>query len=544
MPQQSLSDFVDDMEKAGLLARITDEKRVDELPAVMEANPLTAVLVEKVTDCEFQFLANAYSNQDQTAWALGCDKGETGRRMVELGKGRVKPEVVETAPCKEVILTGDDVDLTRLPLFLHHDRDGHAYTNDNLVVSKHPDTGVYDWGIYRSMFRTKNEKLFDMTCTSHRARLNAQAAQAKGHNLELAIVLGGPLVDKVAALTGVPPGTDDFEVLGNFYGHPAKLVKCETIDLLVPANAEIVLECELMATEGLTHDEGPYGEFTGMYGGGIKANFRAIVKAMTFRRGGIYQHATIGGTHPWYTDNMLQLPMIESDLYGGLAMAGIDVKEVRAPLGGLSNIAYAKISTRGAGDSKQALGVMLTCSKQGLPKIAMVFDEDVDIWDDNKVKWAMAFRYDPIRDTMILPAMNTMTVDPTIAKDDPPATISKIGFDCTIPWGDQYTRTDFDGSEPYVLGEPPPESTPMSEDELTAAMGSFVRVQPRSWKEILEEYIGQNYRDVYRAFGNLRHELGRVMEPPYYPYTFSDTDFVGDDEPAPPTRTHHLHPLA
>ena len=79
---------------------------------------------------------------------------------------------------------------------------------------------------------------------------------------------------------------------------------------------------------------------------------------------------------------MLQLPMIESDLYVGPAMAGIDVKEVRAPLGGLSNIAYARINTRGAGDSKQALGVVLTCSKQGLPKIAMVFDEDVDIRDD------------------------------------------------------------------------------------------------------------------------------------------------------------------
>ena len=77
---------------------------------------------------------------------------------------------------------GNRTNLTRLPLFLHHDRDGHAYTNDNLVVSKHPDTGVYDWGIYRSMFRTKNEKNFDMTCTSHRARLNAQAAQAKGEN--------------------------------------------------------------------------------------------------------------------------------------------------------------------------------------------------------------------------------------------------------------------------------------------------------------------------------------------------------------------------
>jgi 4-hydroxy-3-polyprenylbenzoate decarboxylase len=333
-------------------------------------------------------------------------------------------------------------------------------------------------------------------------------------------------VDKVAALTGVPPGTDDFEVLGSFYGHPAKLVKCETIDLLVPANAEIVIECELMATEGLTHDEGPYGEFTGMYGGGIKANFRAVVKAMTFRKGGIFQHATIGGLHPWYTDNMLQLPMIESDLYGGLAMAGIDVKEVRAPLGGLSNIAYAKINTRGAGDSKQALGVMLTCSKQGLPKIAMVFDEDVDIWDDNAVQFAMAFRYMPHLDTVTLPSGNTMTVDPMIAEDAPPGTASKIGLDCTIPISPKFNKTHFDRSTVFELGEPPPDVVVLSEEELTAEMAALIREAPRTWKEILQHFIGQPYRTVYGAFSNLRHQLGRCDDEPWYRYTFSDTDFA------------------
>ena len=249
----------------------------------------------------------------------------------------------------------------------------------------------------------------------------------------------------------------------------------------MPANAEIVLECELMATEGLTHDEGPYGEFTGMYGGGIKANFRAVVKAMTFRKGGIFQHATIGGLHPWYTDNMLQLPMIESDLYGGLAMAGIDVKEVRAPLGGLSNIAYAKIKPRGAGDSKQALGVMLTCSKQGLPKIAMVFDEDVDIWDDNAVQFAMAFRYMPHLDTVTLPNGNTMTVDPMIADDAAPGTASKIGLDCTIPISPKFERSHFDRSTVFELGDPPPDVVVMSEDELTTAHG---RVHPRGAPDV------------------------------------------------------------
>src|SRR5262245_45836651 len=145
MPQQSLSDFVNDMEKAGLLARIREEKRVDRLPLLMEAYPKQAVFVEKITGSEFSFLATAYATHEQFAWALRCKRSEIGTRIAELAKGRVKPQVVATAPCKEVILKGGDVDITRLPLFLHHDRDGQAYTNDNLVVTKDPDTGVIDW---------------------------------------------------------------------------------------------------------------------------------------------------------------------------------------------------------------------------------------------------------------------------------------------------------------------------------------------------------------------------------------------------------------
>ena len=87
-----------------------------------------------------------------------------------------------------------------------------------------------------------------------------------------------------------------------------------------------------------------------MYGGGIKHNYpRSMVKAMTYRKGGIFQHATIGGLHPWYTDNMLQLPAIEADLFNGLQAGRHRRHEVRCPLGGLSNIAYAKIHPLGGG---------------------------------------------------------------------------------------------------------------------------------------------------------------------------------------------------
>lgn len=460
--QQSMTEFVNAMEAAGHLVRVTEEVRVDQIGAVMEANPRTAVLIENIKDCEFQYLSNAYSNHDQYAWAMECDKAETGRKMIETAKGRFPTTLVDTAPCKEVILTGDDVDLSILPPSLHHDRDGHVYTNDDCVITKDAN-GVQDWGLYRSMWRTKNEKLFDMTCTSHRARLNAIAAAERGEDLEAAIVIGGPIIDHVAALVGVPPGTDDFEVLGAFYGESAKMIKCETVDLEVPANAEIIIEGHIKAIEGLIWDEGPYGEFTGMYGGGIKHNFRFVVCAITYRKGGIYQYASIGGEHPWYTDNMLQLPAIEADLYGGLQMAGIDILEVRSPAGGLPNVAYAKIRPRGAGDAKQALGVMLTCSKQALPKVAMVFDE------------------------------------------------------------------------------PPADVVEMSEEELTADMRAFIEQEPRTWRDIYAHYNGQNYQVMLRAFGNLRHQLGRADSPPLYPYTISDSPFVGEEPPHITTPTDPRH---
>jgi 2,5-furandicarboxylate decarboxylase 1 len=530
--QQSMSDFAVSMEKAGLLVCIKEEKRVDQLPMLMEAYPKTAVLVEKISGCEFSFLANAYATHDQFAWALGCKRSEIGQRIAELAQGRIKPQIVTTAPCKEVILKADQVDLTRLPLFLHHDRDGHAYTNDNLVITKDPDTQVIEWGIYRSMFRTANEKNLDMTCTSHRARLNALKYQAKGENMPVAIVVGGPTLDKLAALAGVPPDTPDYEVLGSFYGHPAQLVKCETNDLLVPANSEIVLEGEVMTVEGWIHDEGPYGEFTGMYGGGLKHNPRVVIHCMTYRKGGIYQHATIGGAHPGFTDNMVQLPAIESDLFNGLRGGGINVLAVRCPAAGLSNIAYARIKPQGGGDAKQALAIMLTCSKQGLPKIAMVFDEDVDIWDDNRIAQCMAYRYMPDRDTIIIPGCNTMSTDPKVGDVDKPFVASKIGMDCTIPMVGNWNRSDFEWSAAVDLGEPPVGVEPVSEDSLVDDMTDFIKKAPRSWRDILVHYHGQPYQIIYRAFGRLRYQLGRAGDSPWFRYTFADRDFAFEAEPA------------
>ena len=527
MKQQSLSDFVNDLEKIGQLVRIRDEKRVDELPMIMENNPDKAVLVERVKDSEFQFLANAYSNRTQYGYALECDEKKLGAKIAELSARRFEPKLVSTAPVKEVILKRDDIDITKFPLFLHHDYDGHAFIQDTNVVSRDLETGLINWGIYRFMFRTKNETNVDMRNDSHNARKQAIKYKDKGIDMPAAIVIGGPTLDKIASMYSFP-NTDDWDILGGFYGHSAEVVKCETSDLTVPANAEIVIEGRIMTSEGWIYDEGPYGEYTGTYGGGLPHNNRFKIDCITYRKGGIYQYATIGGMHPGRTDLYIFHPTVEADIYDALKRAGINVLDVFVPADGVHNIAYARIKTVGAGDAKQTLAIMLTCSRQWFPKIAYVFDDDINIFDEGRVKWAMASRFDPIKDTMILPEQNVLPLDPICMTNKPPAFVSKIGFDCTIPVAENVDRFSFAActvTEP--LGDVPKDLKIMTEAELVAAMTKHIEEAPRTWHEILKHFHGQPYPNIYRAFGELRHKLGRMAdERPAYPYAFSDKCFI------------------
>ena len=171
---------------------------------------------------------------------------------------------------------------------------------------------------------------------------------------------------------------------------------------------------------------------------------------------------------------------------------------------------------------------MLTCSRQWLPKIAYVFDEDVDIFDPDRVMWAFAWRFDPGRDTLILPGQNVLPLEPMCNANKPPVNLSKIGFDCTIPLVGGFDVLSFAACKVTPpLGGAPSGIAGMSEDDIATSMESFIKEAPRSWLEILTRFSGQPYPLVYRAFGRLRHRLGRMADDrPTYPYTLSDSCFV------------------
>jgi len=284
----------------------------------------------------------------------------------------------------------------------------------------------------------------------------------------------------------------------------------------------------MMTSEGWVYDEGPYGEYTGTYGSGLPKNCRFVVDCITFRKGGIYQYATIGGLHPGRTDLMIFDPTIEADIYTALKTAGLQVLDVYAPYGGSHNIVYTRLKVRGGGDAKQALALMLTCSRQWFPKLAYVFDEDIDIFDDDQVKWAQAWRYNPQVDTLIIPDLNILPLDPLAQTNHPPVHTPKAGFDCTIPIVGDIDRFSFMKAAVTPPVPQPATAVPaLTEAALTEAMAAYIRQSPRMWGDILTQFAGQPYPLLYRAFGNLRPKLGRVADRrPEYPYTFADECFV------------------
>jgi 4-hydroxy-3-polyprenylbenzoate decarboxylase len=168
---------------------------------------------------------------------------------------------------------------------------------------------------------------------------------------------------------------------------------------------------------------------------------------------------------------------------------------------------------------------MLTGSRQGFPKIAYVFDEDIDIYDDEQVKWAQAWRYNPGTGTLLIPGQNINGLDPSITMKQLPLSITKIGFDCTMPLGQDDAKFARAVITPPI--EQPADVEPLTEDEIEDQLRELIQQSPKSWRQILTYFAGQAYPDVYRAFGRLRPHLGRLADQgPDYPYTFAETEFV------------------
>ena len=424
------------------------KKEVDikyEATAVLEKlqfeNQYPAVLYENVKGYDMPVVTNVFADRDRIAKAFGLETTELNAFIREAETKPVAPIMVTDAPVQEVVWTGDDIDLHKLPIPFHNDAEAGQYLSSGMLVGKDPETGIRNVGIYRHLIQAKDQLGVHLAETGHGCLLyDKWKAQKK--NMPIAITIGHHPLVYMGAMSFVPFGVDEYSMAGSFMNEPLRLVKCKTVDLEVPADAEIVIE-GYIDTEA-THLDGPIGEYTTVYGLQRQNPFIKIT-AITMRKKPIYLDVFNG-----HIDHML---------LGGTPRLGTIYRAVRAacptvvdvympPCGTCRFTCYIQIKKRHEGEAKNAI-----CAAFGADpflKLCIAVDEDVDIFNDSKVLLALSTRLKPRDNVFMIHGAKTNSLDPTVENG---LLVTKTGIDATKPLSGFPNTVSVPGSKDIDLSE-------------------------------------------------------------------------------------------
>jgi UbiD family decarboxylase len=398
------------------------------------------------------------------------------------------------APVHQVVETGAKADLLSLPVNLQHSRDGAPYISASLDFARDPSTGGINIGVRRMMLRGSREAGVDLNAPSDLRAIYQQAA-ARGERTEVAYVVGAHPADFIAGTASNRLG-DELDLMGALRGAAVPIVKCKTIDVVVPADAEFVLEGYLDPA-GFVQPEGPYGEFLGYYGE-LKLNPVFHLTAITRRGDALFQTATIGGRFLGRTDTaQLVAAKTEATIWRALEQAVREPCAVCCSVSsaGMFNVRVA-IRQRYAGEARNAIAAVF-CSVADV-KHVFVVDDDIDVFDDGQIDWALATRFQADRDLVVGSGFRAVPIDPSLLGARAGA---KAGFDCTLPI-DNPARSEL------VIPEPP-----VLEKSRYADLPAALRTGPASFLELMSAAGSRDGRDVMRALERLYAE-GRLARNP------------------------------
>jgi UbiD family decarboxylase len=480
-----LRNFVEQLGDAELERR-GGKSRLSEVARTLEANP-KAVLFEAAGSGGFPLVGNALASRARFAKAFGV----TPQTLLPeiLRRIRSKPEIIEVgreqAPVQEVVLTGADIDLTKLPVHLQHGKDGGLYISAGIDFARDAATGLINVGLRRFMLHGRATTGIDLVAPSDLRNIY-QAALARGERLPLSVVVGAHPVDYFAATMRIPG--DELALMASLRASPMPLVKCVTNDQRVPADAEWVLEGYL-GEEGYVEPEGPYGEFLGYYGG-VKTNPIFHVTAVTRRRDALFQTLTIGGASMSRTDTA-QLTTLRTEVlvWRALETAIREPVAIYAPpaTGGIYNVRIA-MRQRVPGEARNAIAAAF--GSQANVKNVFVVDPDIDIFSDEQMEWALATRFQPDRDFVVASGFRTIPLDPSLASHS--SLGAKAGYDCTMPIG---ARKSLEAEIP----EPP-----KYEGARFASVADALREGPKFFEELMTAVGSDDGREIVLELEDLR----------------------------------------
>ena len=427
---RNLRDFLEVVKKAGPNYYVEVKKPLNPHLEVgilqhklhkIDRNPV--IFCPEITGSKFPLVTNLFGSYELLGVALGMEPVRMNKSAILHEYRRREADLKPTkmvqpaeAPVKEVVLRRRDADLSVLPITHHAVLDSAKYITIGNMICRDPDTGICNAGVYRHEIKGKNE-IGCMLLPSHHANLIAQRYAAMGKEMEAVIFLGHHPVVVLASMYKGPQDVNELEVMGGLLGEPLRVTQCETVDLPVPADAEIAIEGVIDPQNMVT--DGPFGEFAGHYGDARKV-FPMNIKAITMRKDAIYHD--LDSAHPEH--NLAHVLGLESAIYDAVKRVIPSVKAVHCPPSGFAVFhVYVSIKKTEVGQGKLAglavLGALTQCVKT-----CVVVDDDIDVFDEKEVLFALATRMVPGRDITIIENCPANYLDPSAIDE----TRTKNGF--------------------------------------------------------------------------------------------------------------------
>jgi 2,5-furandicarboxylate decarboxylase 1 len=383
-----------------------------------------ALFFENVKNFDMPVVGGIFATRERAFLALETSPQDYVHKFQHALDHLLPPKLVSNAPCKEVVFTGNDVDLTRLPIPIFSEKDPAPFITLGLSISRDPRSGGKNTSIYRLQVKGRN-RLGIMAQHLVRQLLEAESL---GKGLPIAIAIGTDPVIPLATQWMAPYGTDEMSLAGALRGQPVEVVKAETVDLEVPATAEIVIEGNVLPN--IREQEGPFGEVSGYY---TPANPKPLIEvsAITHRKNPIYQAALTG--MPTTENHILKQLPLEASFYWMLKKEFPGVTAVHFPAAG--TVGMISVVAMKQAYECEARNVIATMFGTRRNKITIVVDDDVDIYDMEKVLWAIATRTQADEDIIIFPRLVATAMDPSVRKF---RVGSSLGIDATKPFGQQF----------------------------------------------------------------------------------------------------------
>lgn len=442
---KDLRSFLRELEQVESVVDVSRPVSSDrELPAVVkllesQGNPV--VYFDQVAEAEMPVICGVHGTRERIALALGSPVDRTVDDYLERLAHGIAPEVTTSAPVKDVVLTRDDVDLGRLPIPIHADKDAGRFLTAAVGIARDQGHANCNTGIYRMMVLDRNHVTVG---TGGHLREIIDEDHATGRETELVVTVGHHPAFQVSSQSKIPRSQDSLEVAGALLGEPLAVASAETVDLPVPAAAEIVLEGRLVP--GRTEPDGPFGESPRYYESGY--GYVLEVSAVSHRQDAVFMD--INNVHQEHRC-LSTFPTREGQLLAALRAIYPHTRAVLMPLSTAAMHAYISIDPSRDGEAKQVL--LLALGSNPRLKHAVVVETDVDITDHEHVLWALTTRFQGDRDLIVVPNVSGTSMDPSsytlVDRFEVGELRTQVGFDATKPVGVPFReRADIVGS-PY-----------------------------------------------------------------------------------------------